>query len=176
MREKKLWECYLTEKGGIAHPWAWWPEPLPDFSSTSCPAPSTFAGSFPPCIVLYLWKSHARKDATSSGNSHSQFACISDMHVSCCILSLWPTEDVLCHMVAGSSREEFLLQYFWVGPCLLPLCEVGHETVIVKTIAITLWTLFWKAAIQDIFPASFSIFPDLCLGFRADIYGYFTQC
>lgn len=37
--------------GGIAHPWAWWPEPWPDFSFT-CPAPGSFPGSFPPSCAF----------------------------------------------------------------------------------------------------------------------------
>lgn len=53
--------------------------------------------------------------------------------------------------VAGGSGEEFLLQDCWVGPCPLPFCKVGHDTVTVKMIAIILWTLFWKAAIPSLF-------------------------
>ena len=77
-------------------------------------------------------------------------------------------------MAAGGSGEEFLLQHRLVGNCPFPLCKVGHETVTVKVIAV-LWTLLCKAAIQDGFPASFDMFPDLSLGPRAEVRGYFTH-
>lgn len=78
-------------------------------------------------------------------------------------------------MVAGGSGEEFLLQHCLVGNCPFPLCKVGHEAVTMKVIGIALWMLLWKAAIQDRFPASFNVFPDLSQGPRAEVHGYFTH-
>lgn len=45
-------------------------------------------------------------------------------------------------MVTGAVRRSFCCNIALLGPCTFPLCKVGHGTVTVKVIAITLWTLF----------------------------------
>lgn len=59
---------------------------------------------------------------------------------------------------------ELLLQHCLVGNCPFPLFKVGHETVTVKVVAVALQMLLWKAAIQNRFPASSSMFTDLSPG------------